>query len=372
MNVIYDGQVAIGGFQDSAFLVRNHLAHFEIIHRPAVQFQRQPFGDDSQCGKIAGFDVAPICRMVRQQLDGVAVLRRVQRRREGFVCTAIRAVRFCHGSRLNDRLVDREFHGIRPFLIVVLSLAGLGINVICAGLADCSVFVDCRNDITALILRIPSECLVLRIVICHRGVFRSTADRQQRKKLFAHRASRLGKRYGQIWIGLVDGAADRKRFLARLELVLRCGLADQRDLYSDGMITRVRRIEGLLGGKVRSFREFKRICAVRELRCAERNHAAVRRTVIAAANGIGLSYEPDLRKRVRFGIGLFAFARVGRLPVAFGRGFFLLLLHDGATLRRVLHRLFRCGGRRFFLLLLHDGAALQCVLRRPRGRGQER
>lgn len=79
MNVIYDGQVAIGGFQDSAFLVRNHLAHFEIIHRPAVQFQRQPFGDDSQCGKIAGFDVAPICRMVRQQLDGVAVLRRVQR-----------------------------------------------------------------------------------------------------------------------------------------------------------------------------------------------------------------------------------------------------------------------------------------------------
>lgn len=88
MNVIYDGQVAIGGFQDSAFLVRNHLAHFEIIHRPAVQFQRQPFGDDSQCGKIAGFDVAPICRMVRQQLDGVAVLRRVQRRREGFVCTA--------------------------------------------------------------------------------------------------------------------------------------------------------------------------------------------------------------------------------------------------------------------------------------------
>lgn len=88
MNVIYDGQVAIGGFQDSAFLVRNHLAHFEIIHRPAVQFQRQPFGDDSQCGKIAGFDVAPICRMVRQQLDGVAVLRRVQRRREGFVPSA--------------------------------------------------------------------------------------------------------------------------------------------------------------------------------------------------------------------------------------------------------------------------------------------
>ena len=79
MNVIYDGQVAIGGFQDSAFLVRNHLAHFEIIHRPAVQFQRQPFGDDSQCGKIAGFDVAPICRMVRQQLDGVAVLCRIQR-----------------------------------------------------------------------------------------------------------------------------------------------------------------------------------------------------------------------------------------------------------------------------------------------------
>ena len=43
--------------------------------------------------------------------DGVAVLRRVQRRREGFVCTAIRAVRSCHRSGLNDRLVDREFHG---------------------------------------------------------------------------------------------------------------------------------------------------------------------------------------------------------------------------------------------------------------------
>ena len=111
MNVIYDGQVAIGGFQDSAFLVRNHLAHFEIIHRPAVQFQRQPFGDDSQCGKIAGIDGVPIGCMVLQQLDGVAVLRRVQRRREGFVCAAVRSVRFCYRSDLNDRLVDREFHG---------------------------------------------------------------------------------------------------------------------------------------------------------------------------------------------------------------------------------------------------------------------
>ena len=111
LNVIYDGQVAIGGFQDSAFLVRNHLAHFEIIHRPAVQVERQGFLDDSQSGILARFDVAPICRMVGQQPDGVAVLRRVQRRREGFVCTAIRAVRSCHRSGLNDRLVDREFHG---------------------------------------------------------------------------------------------------------------------------------------------------------------------------------------------------------------------------------------------------------------------
>ena len=151
-------------------------------------------------------------------------------------------------------------------------------DLICAGLADCSVFVDCGNGLGAFKFQISG--IHRSIVVRHRSIFLPAADGQQRKKLFAHRASRLGKRYGQIWIGLVDGAADRKRFLARLELVLRCGLADQRDLYSDGMITRVRRIEGLLGGKVRSFREFKRICAVRELRCAERNHAAVRRTVI--------------------------------------------------------------------------------------------
>ena len=47
--------------------------------------------------------------MVCQQLDGVAVLRRVQRRRESFVCTAIRAIGFCYrGSR---RFGDREFYG---------------------------------------------------------------------------------------------------------------------------------------------------------------------------------------------------------------------------------------------------------------------
>ena len=46
----------------------------------------------------------------------------------------------------------------------------------------------------------------------------------------------------------------------------------------------------------------------------------------------------------------------------------LLLLHDGAALRRVLHRLFRYSGHSFslllLLLLLHDGLALRHVLRR--------
>ena len=111
MSVIYDGQVAVVGLKDSACLVRNHIAHSEIIHRHAVQVERQGFLDDSQSGILARFDVAPICRMVCQQLDGVAVLRRIQRRREGFVCAAVRAVRSCHRSGLNDCLVDREFHG---------------------------------------------------------------------------------------------------------------------------------------------------------------------------------------------------------------------------------------------------------------------
>ena len=109
LSVIYDGQVAVGGINDSALLVRNRLAHSEIIHRPAVQVERQGFLDNSQSGILARFDVAPNCRMVCQQLDGVAVLRRVQCRREGCVCTAIRAVRFCYRSGLNDSLVDCEF-----------------------------------------------------------------------------------------------------------------------------------------------------------------------------------------------------------------------------------------------------------------------
>ena len=77
------------------------------------------------------------------------------------------------------------------------------------------------------------------------------------------------------------------------------------------MITRVRGIKRFRCVKVRSFRKRIRIFAICETQRAERNHAAVRRAVIAAANGIGLAYAPDLRKRVRFGVGLFAFARVG-------------------------------------------------------------
>ena len=108
LSVIYDGQIAVVGIKDSALLVRNDLAHSEIVHRHAVQVERQGFPDDSHL-LVARFDVAPICRMVCQQLDGVAVLRRVQCRRESFVCTANRAIGFCHrGSR---RFGDRECHG---------------------------------------------------------------------------------------------------------------------------------------------------------------------------------------------------------------------------------------------------------------------
>ena len=151
----------------------------------------------------------------------------------------------------------------------------------------------------------------LCIVVRHRSTLRRTLDRQQRQQLFAHRAGRLGKRYGQIGISLVDGAPDRKRFFARLELVPRRCITDQFQLHSDGTITCVRGIKRPLGGKVCSFRERIRIFAICETQRAERNRAAVRRAVIAAANGIGPADAPDLRPRVRFGVGLFAFARVG-------------------------------------------------------------
>lgn len=137
-------------------------------------------------------------------------------------------------------------------------------------------------------------------IIRHRGVFRSTLDRQQRQELFAHRTSRPGKRYGQIGIGLVDVSADLKFFFARLELVLRCGFADQRDLHSDGMPSRVCGIERLHRREVRPFLELDLICAVCE-RQVDRDPAAVRRAVVAAANGIGLAYAPDLRPRVFWG-----------------------------------------------------------------------
>ena len=84
-----------------------------------VQIERQGFGDNGYDGsilferKIFTERIEGVCirHMVGQQPDGVAVLRRIQRRREGFVCAAIRAVRSCYRSGLNDRLVDREFHG---------------------------------------------------------------------------------------------------------------------------------------------------------------------------------------------------------------------------------------------------------------------
>ena len=66
------------------------------------------------------------------------------------------------------------------------------------------------------------------------------------------------------------------------------------------MPSRVRGIERLLGGKARSFFEFDFICAVCK-RQVDWNRAAVRRAVIAAANGIRLADAPDLRLRVLSG-----------------------------------------------------------------------
>ena len=84
-----------------------------------VQIERQGFGDNGYDGNILferkifteRIEDVCICHMVCQQLDGVAVLCRIQRRREGFVCAAVRSVRMCYRSGLNDSLVDREFHG---------------------------------------------------------------------------------------------------------------------------------------------------------------------------------------------------------------------------------------------------------------------
>ena len=82
-----------------------------------VQIERQGFGDNGYDGsilferKVFTERIEGVCirHMVCQQLDGVAVLRRVQRRWEGSVCAAVRAVWFCHRSSLNDSLVDCEF-----------------------------------------------------------------------------------------------------------------------------------------------------------------------------------------------------------------------------------------------------------------------
>ena len=66
------------------------------------------------------------------------------------------------------------------------------------------------------------------------------------------------------------------------------------------MPSRVRGIERLLGGKARSFFEFDFICAVCK-RQVDWSRAAVRRAVIASANGIGLADAPNLRPRVLSG-----------------------------------------------------------------------
>ena len=221
------------GTGNRANTIRACHGHVTAADQKCMGIRAFPFLPVQVDGKRAAVDHdLAYGRYIVQQLDGaaVAVLRRVQRRREGFVCTAIRAVRSCHRSGFNDRLVDREFHDIRDNFIVVLGRGGLGVEIIgviafLVETVDCSVFVDCGNDII-LVLRIANYCLVLRIVICHRSIFLHTADGQQRQELFAHRAGRLGKRYGQIGIGLVDVAVDLKFFFARLELVLYRGFAD--------------------------------------------------------------------------------------------------------------------------------------------------
>ena len=145
----------------------DQLAALYMQRRSALKGQALPIHHE----RNGFFDRLPLCITAEadrvnifrrcQQLHGVAVLRRVQRRREGFVCTAIRAVRSCDRSSLNDSLVDREFHDIRDIFIVVPGLAGLGVDVVgviafLIETADCGVFVNLRNDTIVLVLRISS------------------------------------------------------------------------------------------------------------------------------------------------------------------------------------------------------------------------
>ena len=166
----------------------DQLAALYMQRRSALKGQALPIHHE----RNGFFDRLPLCITAEadrviivqrcQHRHCVAVLRRVQRRREGSVCAAVRAVRSCDRSSLNGSLVDRELHHIGNIFIVVSGLAGLGVDVVgviafLVETADCGVFIDCRNDIT-LVLRIANYCLVLRIVICHRSIFLHTADEQ--------------------------------------------------------------------------------------------------------------------------------------------------------------------------------------------------
>ena len=253
-------------------------------------------------GDVAAVDFQAAAHIhIGQQGQGVAILqRRDGVNQRGVVGNPAAARR--HRSNV---VTDRKFHDVRDTFVVILGRGGLGVDIVgviafLVELVDHGVLVDLGDRFAALILRIPSYCFVLCIVVRHRSVFLHAADGQKRKELFAHRTSRPGKRYGQIGIGLIDVSADLKFFFARLELVLRCGFADQRDLHSDGMPSRVCGIERLHRREVRPFLELDLICAVCE-RQVDRDPAAVRRAVIAATNGIGLAYAPDLRPRVLSG-----------------------------------------------------------------------
>ena len=184
-----------------------------------------------------------------------------------------------HTSR---RLNDRKLHRLRLACPVVIGFGRTGKDIIGARIRNCGVFINFyvktskRTVINGIRIR--------RIIVRHRCTLRRTVGRYKRQERFAHRAGRLGERYGPIGSGLVDDATNRKRFFACPELVLLRSFAGQRDFHSDGMIiTHVRGIKRHLGGKVRSFCECKRIFAVCK-RQVDWNRAAVRRAVIAALN----------------------------------------------------------------------------------------
>ena len=141
------------------------------------------------------------------------------------------------------------------------------------------------------------------------------------------------------------------------------------------MPSRVRGIERLLGGKARSFFEFDFICAVCK-RQVDWNRAAVRRAVIAAANGIGLADAPNLCPLVfsgdiraaapfcRASGGYINPTACGALPRIVKGGEFVFPLHSRLILHGLFAGFFVCG------ILLGSRRRILCrVFFGVRGRG---